>query len=140
MEESANRHISVVLDTNVFVAAYWAKSSASAKLIGACVRSDLAALYTPETRRETERILNTIRVARTYLDYLEGFWKAAREMEAAPSEAMTVDRDDQKFLEAAVGGDADFLVTNDEHLLSVGYVGRTEIITPGSLLRLLGIR
>ena len=48
------------------------------------------------------------------------------------------DPDDRKFLEAAAGGEVDFLVTNDDHLLSVGYLGRTEILAPGSLARVLG--
>ncbi len=38
---------------------------------------------------------------------------------------------DRKFLELAIAGDADYLVTNDRrHLLSLKKIGRTKIVTP----------
>ncbi len=42
------------------------------------------------------------------------------------------DSDDKKFLETAIGGQTDYLVTNDDHLLKIGHVGKTEILTSGS--------
>ena len=134
----ANR-ISLILDTNVFVAAHWAPSSASARLIEACKDGLVQAHYSPEVRREIEHVLHMIRARESYLRSLEVFWDRAIEVSGAPADVRTEDPDDQKFLEAALGGDTDFLVTNDDHLLRVGYVGRTEIVTPRSALRLLGL-
>jgi len=132
--------IRIVLDTNVFVAAYWAETSASARLIKACIDGFAQAQYTPEIRREVEYVLNQIRVSQAYLDHMQRFWESAVEVSGvAAVGVISADPDDQKFLEAAVGSDADFLVTNDDHLLSISYVGRTEILPPRSMIKILGI-
>jgi predicted nucleic acid-binding protein len=56
-----------------------------------------------------------------------------------PVDSISIDDpDDRKFLEAAMGGEVDFLASNDVHLLRVRYVGRTEILKPASLMRILG--
>jgi len=136
----SDNRVTVVLDTNVFVAAYWAPSSASARVIAACIDGTVQAQYTPEVRSEVIRVLRTIRIPDSYLAKLEPFWERACRTHGVTVGYLTVDDpDDQKFIEAAVGGDTDFLVTNDDHLLKVAYIGRTEILTPGSLARVLGV-
>ncbi len=132
--------VTVVLDTNVFVAAYWAPSSASARLIRACMEGTVRAQYTPEVRREVEHVLRTIKVRESYYAEIGEFWEKAEETRGVPVPSISVDDpDDVKYIEAAAGGDTDFLVTNDDHLLRIGYVGRTEILTPGSAARVLGL-
>lgn len=126
----------VILDTNVLIAAYWARSSASARLIQACMDGIVQAQYTPQIRAEIEYVLRQIKADSRYMTWLEAFWDRAQEVTPVPIENVrTADPDDQKFLEAAVGGDTDFVVTNDDHLLSVGYIGRAEILTPTSALK-----
>ena len=83
-------------------------------------------------------VLRQIRVSDAYMREVDAFWSAAIEVEPQAVESIrTADPSDQKFLEAALGGDTDFLVTNDDHLLRVGYVGRTEILIPGSVMKML---
>ena len=135
-----DNRISVLLDTNVFVAAYWARSSASARLVRACISGSVQAQFSRAVRAEVSAVLRQIRVSDAYMREVDTFWSAAIEVEPRAVESIrTADPSDQKFLEAALGGDTDFLVTNDDHLLRVGYVGRTEIVTPRSALRLLGL-
>lgn len=132
--------VRVILDTNVFVAAYWARLSASARILGACIEGLSQALYSPEVRAEVSHVLRAIRAASDFLDRVEAFWERAEEVSGAQVDGIAVrDPSDRKFLEAAAGGHADFLVTNDDHLLSVGYVGRTEVITPRTAARILGL-
>ncbi|OFX14410.1 MAG: putative toxin-antitoxin system toxin component, PIN family [Armatimonadetes bacterium RBG_16_58_9] len=140
MGQLPNPDITVILDTNVFVAAYWAKSSASARLLRACIEGQVRAQYTQAVKNETVRILEQIGVKRSYMESLEPFWQGAQPVEAVSVDFIrAADPDDQKFLEAAAGGQTDFLVTNDVHLLSIGYLGRTEILTPRSLSRIIGL-
>jgi putative PIN family toxin of toxin-antitoxin system len=130
----------VVLDTNVFVAAYWAPKSASARLIRACIDRAVQAVYTDQVKRETVAILKQIRLPESYFRYLEPIWEGAERVEPVRVDDVPIDDpDDRKFLEAAAGGEVDFLATNDDHLLSVGYIRRTEILSPGSLARVLGL-
>lgn len=44
--------------------------------------------------------------------------------------AVDNDPDDDKFLEAAVAGNVDFLVTGDKHLLDLGSFRGIDIVTP----------
>jgi putative PIN family toxin of toxin-antitoxin system len=132
--------VMVVLDTNVLIAAYWAPESASARIIRACMEGSVRAIYTLQVRREADRMLKQIRVSEDYLKWLEQLWSSAVEVEPLPVDDVPIDDpDDRKFLEAAAGGEADFIVTNDDHLLSVGYLGRAEILTPGSFVRLIPV-
>ncbi len=132
--------VAVVLDTNIFVAAYWAPRSASARIIGACIDGTLRAIYTNESKGETLAVLRQIRIPQDYVRRLDAYWERGELVEAVAVDDVPIeDPEDRKFLEAAMGGEADFLVSNDDHLLSVGYIGRTEILTSGSLARMLGL-
>jgi len=134
----SDNRVAVVLDTNVFVAAYWAPASASARVIQACIDGSIRAIYTAQSRRETLGVLRQIRIPEDYLRRLDAYWDRAELVEAARVDDVPIDDpDDRKFLEAAAAGNADFLVTNDDHLLKVRYLGRTEILNPGSLARVL---
>ena len=48
------------------------------------------------------------------------------------------DKDDQKFLDLAQSGSADYLVTGDRDLLDMQRVGTTRILTSAQLIRQLG--
>lgn len=135
-----DRHITVILDTNVFLAAYWNPGCASARLIRACIDGLVRAVYTDPVRREALRMLGQVRVSSDYMTWLEQFWgKAERVEPVAVDDVHIDDPDDRKFLEAAAGSEADFIATNDDHLLRIGYLGRTEILNPGSLAKILGL-
>lgn len=55
-----------------------------------------------------------------------------------PDVRLCRDPNDDMFLAVALAGDADWLVTVDQQLLSVGRVGRTVILRPERLLERLG--
>lgn len=132
--------VTVLLDTNVFLAAYWNPGSASARVIRACIEGRVRAVYTEPVQREAQRMLRQVKVSQDYLEWLEEFWERAAKVDPVAVDDVAIDDpDDRKFLEAAAGGEVDFLATNDDHLLRIGYLGRTEILTPGSLARLLGL-
>lgn len=134
-----DNRLRIIIDTNVFVAAYWAPNSASARLIRYCLIGNVQAVYTQDIKREVMYILKRIKVKPEYLARVELFWKNAVLVEPVAVEPVVVeDADDQKYLEASAGGDVDYLVTNDEHLLCIGYINRTEILTPSSIQKIIG--
>ena len=53
--------------------------------------------------------------------------------------AVEDDPDDDKFVEAAVAGDVDFLVSGDSHLLSLGSYGDVDIVTPRTFYEQLAV-
>jgi putative PIN family toxin of toxin-antitoxin system len=45
------------------------------------------------------------------------------------------DPSDNRILECALAADVDFVISGDEHLLSIGQLGRIKIVSAGSFLR-----
>jgi putative PIN family toxin of toxin-antitoxin system len=57
-----------------------------------------------------------------------------------PGETLNVvagDRDDNKFIECAVAGEADYIVSGDAHLLSLGQYRSIKLLSPAAFLILL---
>ncbi|HOK53335.1 MAG TPA: putative toxin-antitoxin system toxin component, PIN family [Armatimonadota bacterium] len=128
--------IKVVLDTNLFVAAYWNRRSASSKIIDACLKGNLQAYYTRQIEKELWLIMRNIRAKEEFTAKVTNFIGRAELVENVTRlEALTEDPDDQKFLECAVTIGADYLITSDDHLLRLRSVEGTEIIKPGNFWR-----
>lgn len=126
----------VVLDTNLFIAAYWNKRSASARIITACTAGEFQACYTPEVENELWVVLRTIRVREEYIAEVSNFLGRAKRVDPwAKVDVQSEDPADQKFLVCAASADADYLITSDEHLLKIKTVGRTKIVKPGEFWR-----
>ena len=120
----------VVLDTNLFVAAFWNRRSASARIIERALEGEFDVCYTPQMRAELGLVLRKIRVAQPYVERVGRLFDEAVCVEGRPAPVYTEDREDQKFLECAVAADADYVITSDEHLLRLKRVGNTAILTP----------
>jgi len=126
----------VVLDTNLFVAAYWNRSSSSARIIEACLRGELEAVCTEEVVRELRMVIRTIRAKPYYRERVERFLQTARRVAPATVEVALEDAEDRKFLECAAGAQADYLITSDEHLLKLKHVDGTRIVKPSAFLQM----
>jgi putative PIN family toxin of toxin-antitoxin system len=66
--------------------------------------------------------------------FIVGFLKVAEMIETGETIAICRDPKDDKLLELAVGGNADFLVTGDKDLLVLNPFRGVKIITPRDLL------
>ncbi|MDO8585447.1 MAG: putative toxin-antitoxin system toxin component, PIN family [Armatimonadota bacterium] len=121
----------MALDINLFIAAFWNRGSASARVIRACIDGRLKLVYTDETLKGLQIVLRTIRAPKGYVDeVVQRALDAGERVEGKPAPVTCEDREDQAFLECAVGADADYLITSDRHLLKLKQVGRTKILTP----------
>lgn len=126
---------SVVLDTNVLVAAGFNPRSASAKIVDAVKRGQVRMVWNDATRREIERILHQIPPLRAH-DVAQLFRPEDRFAAATHPErfADVPDPDDRKFAALAHAAGA-ILISNDEHLLR--HRDRTDltVLTPGEFWR-----
>ena len=127
--------LSVILDTNVFVAAGFNRKSASAQILAAIRDGQLLLVWNEETRIETRRILS--RIPPLSWSAVEPLFaeEGGFDGETRPEEfAMIRDPDDRKFaaLAAATGA---VLVTSDDHLLAHRDHFGSGISTPGEFLR-----
>lgn len=121
---------SVILDTNVFVAAGFNPQSASAGIVADVRSGRLRMVWNDATRRETEHILRKIPPL-AWDAFSDLFREEDRyDGETSPEQfAFVPDPDDRKFaaLSAATGA---VLVTNDDHLLDHRERMSSEILTP----------
>lgn len=121
----------VILDTNVLVAAAYAPKSASRRIVEACLAGEVTAVASGAIRREYEMILARAVRVEGYDDQLSSLIAGMETVE--PSEVprrVPDDPDDDKFLAAAVEGGADWIVTNDRHLLALNPFGEVRIGPP----------
>jgi len=116
----------VVIDTNIFIAGRWRKRGSARRLINDCINGKLEALYTPDTRWENEHVLKKVRPPADYWTLIQQFFDAATYMPETevPQIQASEDPDDDKFLACALGGQAEYIISSDHHLLDLdGFQG-----------------
>ncbi len=132
----------VVVDTNVWVSGIFFRG-VPYLVLRAWRDRRFKMVYTPETLAEIEKTLTGkaiqfgVKIAdvREWLEYIRTYAHIV-----APTGACSgVCRDpaDDKFLDAAVSGKADYIVSGDKDLLDLGRYQAIEIISPKEFLRLL---
>ena len=133
--------LKVILDTSVFVAAFGSKTNSSpVKILDSWVEVKFALVMSPQLLEELVATLSEHGVSQQTLLllvakiaeialHIPGAYQATRLDE--------IDPDDNKFLAAAYEAKADYLVSLDNHLLSLKYYHGTQIVTPALFLRSL---
>lgn len=131
----------VVVDTNVLVSAVILPTSRVAAILLYLQRGEFAPLYCAETLEELAGVLNRPRIRVKYhlsdadiravldLILLRGHY-------IEPVERVTICRDpkDDIFLEVALAGKADRIVSGDDDLLSLHPFMGIPVVTPGTFL------
>jgi len=120
-----------VLDTNLFVAAYWNRRSASAKVLSACLDGRLSLYYSEQIRKEILLILRNIRAKDEFRKRVDKVLAAGTEI-GVPGFLAVVkdDPEDDKFLECALYARAEYVVTSDDHLLRMKEFEGIRIVKP----------
>jgi len=125
-----NVMVRVVLDTNVLVNAEQGSGSFAKRILDLVRTHQLVAVTTHPVRREnellTERLVRDEQHKGDVREYL------ALAIDATPVQVAIEleDAEDIKLLAAAVGGQAQFLITDDDHLLTVGEYQGVRIMRP----------
>ena len=121
----------IVLDTNLFIAAYWRPRSVPARILETCRRGEYVAVWSEELRREVENILTRIRVRRAFCDKVAAVFAAGRQVTPRRRvRALTADPSDNMLLECAQTGRAGFVITSDRAVLALATYGQTAIVMP----------
>ena len=130
----------IVLDTNVFVSGiHWAGSSE--KVLRAWMNEDFELVSSLPIIEELIRILLSFKIP---LDPEDISWWESLILEKSilviPTEKVDVvkDPEDNKFIEAALEGKVDYIVSQDKHLLVLKEYNDIKIVNPDEFLKLLG--
>lgn len=137
-----------VLDTNVVVSALLSPKGPPAEIIRAWRAHSFTWVTSPALLDELERVLRYPRI-RQHLawvddelaEFLELIRRQARVV--SPSQTLEViqdDPDDNRVLEAAVEGHAEYVVSGDRHLLDLGTYGDITIVTPARFAAIIATR
>ena len=128
--------LKVVLDTNILVSGVIA-SGYSASIIDAALREEIKLVSSAHLLEEFSEVITRRHIAKKYpkaaenadilLDFLRAFSILTPGM---PTEAISIDRDDDFVLACAIGGNVDAIVSGDPHLLSLKSNKGIPILTP----------
>ncbi|MBS3126006.1 putative toxin-antitoxin system toxin component, PIN family [Candidatus Woesearchaeota archaeon] len=128
-----------VLDTNIFVSGiHW--SGASEKVLRAWFLDNFKLISSTDIVDEFVKTMISFKVPMKIEDIL--WWeslileKSELVMPRKKVNAVKDDPDDDKFIEAALEGKADYVVTQDRHLLRVKEFGGVKIVTPEEFLKM----
>ncbi|MFA4818748.1 MAG: putative toxin-antitoxin system toxin component, PIN family [Patescibacteria group bacterium] len=122
--------IKVVLDTNVLINADRGEFSYPKRILDLVLTGQIRAIITHQVRQENqllvERLINDERLKRSIMSYLS----MATVVKPVKVKVEIDDHEDIKLLAAVMAGEADWLITDDRHLLDVGHINNSKIATP----------
>lgn len=136
----------IVIDTNLLVAAFFNKRSASFKILEMAKRREIEIFWTEPIRREAEEILGNIlhslaAISKSYprtqkSAIMNKVFKKENKIERTPRiNVVKEDPADNKFLACAIGAGAGLIITNDHHLLKLKSFKGIPILTPTQALK-----
>jgi hypothetical protein len=132
--------LKVVIDTNVFISAFYLPESRPAGVVLLARRKTILNVISPPILKEVERIIKkkllwdnskTQSAVRQIKNFSE---------EVHPQERLAIiaDDPDNRILECAVAGQADFIISGDHHLIDLDNHQGIKIVTPARFLELIG--
>ncbi len=130
----------VVLDTNIFVSGmFWPGNPC--KILSAWRQGKFELVVSTATLAELKRVLTDFKIK--LLDNLLSDWFRAiieNAILVEPPESLNViteDESDNRFVECAVAAHADYIVSGDNHLLSLKNYNETKILSPKEFVEIV---
>ncbi len=129
----------VVLDTNVFISGIHWKGD-SERVLKAWMNEDFDLVSSFPIIRELVRILVDFKVPLSYSEI--SWWESLileRSILVVPTEEVDIvtDPDDNKFVEAALEGKAEYVVSQDKHLLVLEEFRGIKFVHPKDFLEII---
>ncbi|HHQ44764.1 MAG TPA: putative toxin-antitoxin system toxin component, PIN family [Candidatus Altiarchaeales archaeon] len=129
--------VTVVVDTNLFIAGRFNTQSSSNKILDWVVEGTVSAVYSPQIKDENLFILQKVNPPRDFVDKIFKYYNCPHNTLVRPKKRTSAcqDKSDNRYLEAAVEGGADYVISNDHHLLDIGEYCGVKILRPGEFTR-----
>lgn len=134
--------VKIVINTNIFISALITPRSNSAKVLRLLEDGDFDAIVSRETLSEIERVLNYPKIKKRHklkpseIENLIADYAVTATKISAKKKLYIIkdDPSDNMFLECALAGQADFIVSGDEHLLELKIFRGIPILNPRDFL------
>jgi hypothetical protein len=135
-----------VLDANVLVSGILSPKGAPAKVLTAWQAEQFHLVLSEAVLDEINRVLHYPRIATRHRwseERLQGFIEDLAHLAIMTSGSaylavIAEDPPDDRYLECAIEGEADYIVSGDQHLLELGEYQGIGILTPRAFLDVLG--
>ena len=132
----------IVADTNILLSGILYESGNEAQILGLFLEEKAILLASLDTLEELREALTRPKFKLTPTESLALFQiilsKSEILLNVEEAAEKCRDKDDQKFLDLAHTGSADYLLTGDRDLLEMQKVGTTRILTSAQLIRQSG--
>jgi len=128
----------VVIDTNLIIAGRWKRNSSSSRIIDRVIGGKLDVVYTAAIKDENLYILGKVKPSKEYMNKILKFYRVSKKVNPRGRITACPDKADNRFLEAAVAGNADYIITSDKHLLDMKEFEGIKILKPGAFEREVG--
>lgn len=122
--------VRIVLDTNVIVNADRGEGSYGKRILDLVRWGEVEAMISDPVRREKQLILDRLVSDTVLRRAVKEYFSLAHKVEPEKVAIEIEDKEDIKLLELAVGGRAQFLITDDQHLLVIGELAGIKIVKP----------
>jgi len=129
----------IVLDTNVFISGIFWEGNFCSQIIDKWKRGEFQLLSSPNLIEELVKTLRSFKISMP--EELIEEWKkiiiknSIMVYPIVTIKAVNDDPEDNKFVEVAVYGEADYIVSQDKHLLKLKEFKNTKIATPVEFLK-----
>ena len=133
--------VRIVLDTSVLISAIGWKDSKPRRILDLCINKDITLLISKQSIKELKYVL-----FRSKFDFIQDYIKdEILILINKISELILVktkldicrDKCDNKFIELAIDGNADYIISSDEDLLTLKQFGRIKMINPNDFIELI---
>ena len=139
----AARRLRAVLDTNVVLSGLFSRGTLTATLQDLWFAQAFLLISSPALLRELAHVLTSPHLQRRFPnapDRLRRFVqmayrKAILTQDLYVTDRLTMDPTDNKFLAAALEGQADYIVSRDPHLLTLKHFHTIQIVEPPAFVR-----
>lgn len=130
----------VVIDTKVFISAIL-KNGNPAKIVTLWRKGEIHLLLSPFLAAEILSVLDRLRIKSTHIQELT-YRLEHHTIQILPASQITLCRDpkDNEILSLAVDGAADYIITGDNDLLTLGKIEHTIIVKPKEFLQAIQSR
>ncbi|MEW6611103.1 MAG: putative toxin-antitoxin system toxin component, PIN family [Patescibacteria group bacterium] len=130
----------VVIDTNVLIAATEDLDNAARGAINLVNQGEITACASRPILDEYQSLIPQRVAAEEVCRELQGFFARVKlvRLPRHTDPARCEDQEDEKFVQCARAVDADYLITQDRHLLDLENIGTTHVVTPQKFL--LGVK
>ena len=137
--------MNVVLDANIFISALITEGGIPARILAHWRSGDIDVVASPAIIEEVRRVTGYPKLLNRYARIRENrdeFIATLSEIAIVvePTEKLTVVREDEsdnRYIECALAGNAEYLVSGDSHLLDVAEYRGIKMVPPATFLAIL---